>query len=137
MKRICNICKDEKDLNEFGMKGKQQQHTCKPCNRKYQKAHYQANKKDYFEKNKRREIANRAWFKDYKSRLSCSVCPEHHPACLDFHHIDPSKKKWAIAQMVHKISLKSLKDEIAKCVVLCANCHRKKHHEEKLHSSNG
>ena len=68
------------------------------------------------------------WFKKYKETLQCSVCGETHPACLDFHHRDPSTKKAPVGNMVHRSSSKtSILREIEKCDVLCANCHRKLH----------
>lgn len=127
MKRCCK-CKEEKELDQFSNKKGKKQPVCKECNKAYQKAHYISNKSDYLKNNKRREEINRKWFKAYKKTLVCSRCPENHPSCLDFHHVDPDKKKWAIGPNAHKISLKSLKEEIAKCIILCANCHRKEHY---------
>ena len=53
-------------------------------------------------------------------------------ACFDFHHPEKNKEG-VIAQMMH--SWKSMHGrlliEIKKCVVLCANCHRKAHFLEK------
>lgn len=59
-------------------------------------------------------------------RKACVRCGEDHPACLDFHHIDPSKKVISIANAVRSSwSKERLLTEIAKCEVLCSNCHRK------------
>ena len=51
--------------------------------------------------------------------------------CLDFHHIDPSKKEGNIAKIITSISRKFLLSELEKCIVLCTNCHRKVHYNEK------
>lgn len=50
----------------------------------------------------------------------CVICKESRANCLQFHHIDPAVKIRGIAvfQGVNK-----LKEELAKCLVLCANCH--------------
>ena len=72
-----------------------------------------------------------AWFRRYKETLSCEVCGENHPACLDFHHIDPSLKKFSVSAKRDRPSLKQLQEEIAKCQVLCANFHRKEHYRQK------
>ncbi len=58
----------------------------------------------------------------------CLFCQELELACLDFHHVDPAAKGFQITplQILHKTPT-ALRDEIAKCVVLCANCHRKLH----------
>jgi len=63
-----------------------------------------------------------------RKSAGCLCCPETELACLDFHHLNPAEKSFQITpyQLVHK-SLESISAEIDKCVVLCANCHRKFH----------
>jgi hypothetical protein len=62
-------------------------------------------------------------------KVSCKVCGEVEKCCLDFHHL--YNKEVEISQLKtyknqNKIA-KLLESELAKCVVLCANCHRKVH----------
>jgi len=103
--------------------------------REYQRAYM----RNWYQKNKAKHISyvrNRAgrieaWLKEYKSSLSCLECGESHPACLEFHHLNPEDKKFSIGRKERRKSLKSLKDEIAKCRVLCANCHRKEHWNQR------
>lgn len=67
-----------------------------------------------------------------KQASGCSRCPERDIDCLDFHHVDPTTKRFTIGKYRHDIpSIDNLKAEIAKCVVLCANCHRKQHARER------
>ncbi len=61
----------------------------------------------------------------------CKVCGENHPACLDFHHRDPSLKLFNIGVSFGSYSIKKMKEEIAKCDVICSNCHRKLHAAER------
>lgn len=69
------------------------------------------------------------WFKEYKSTLKCEHCSESHPACLDFHHL--CDKKFDLCKAARSgVSIDNLKLEIAKCEVLCSNCHRKLHYDE-------
>lgn len=67
---------------------------------------------------------------DEARRGGCVRCEESHPACLDFHHRDPSTKDADIAT-IRRFGVKRLLAEIAKCDVLCANCHRKHHYNER------
>jgi len=68
------------------------------------------------------------WFQEYKSTLSCSRCGEDHPACIQFHHTDPSVKESNVGRMAYRgVSVERIMAEIAKCEVLCANCHAKEH----------
>ena len=53
----------------------------------------------------------------------CKSCGyKKHPAALQFHHRDKSKKSFGIS---NKISSKweTLRVELKKCDLLCANCH--------------
>ena len=91
------------------------------------KRHYENNKSDYLSRAKKQHQEYRKWFRDLKKTLKCSRCPENYWACLDFHHLydkDESVNK-LVGRMVSK---NRVLEEIDKCVVLCANCHRKEHH---------
>src|SRR5690606_23905948 len=84
------------------------------------------------ERNQRYRDSIKHWLMEYRSTLSCEECGENHPACLSFHHVDPSQKKYKIAEMPNRgCSIKLIKEEIAKCIVLCHNCHAKHHFEEE------
>lgn len=78
-----------------------------------------------------RRERHRAWIYEYKRQSDgCVRCGEADPACLDFHHVDEDEKDMAVGKMVTYGYAKSkLLDEIAKCEILCANCHRKEHYE--------
>lgn len=70
----------------------------------------------------------KAWMAELKSQMCCTFCSETHPATLEFHHLDPSAKETTIANAVmNGWSVKRVQAEMAKCIVLCANCHRKLH----------
>lgn len=99
--------------------------------RLYAKEHYQKHKEKYQIRDKKRKDDVRQWVKNYKVNKGCKVCKEKHPACLHFHHINPNKKEKTISSMIaNRISLKKIKIEIAKCEILCANCHAKEHYYE-------
>ena len=63
----------------------------------------------------------------------CEECGETHPAALDFHHLEPETKSFNIAAGATR-SLESIKKELSKCVLLCANCHRKEHYDNEYPS---
>ena len=75
-----------------------------------------------------REIADQI-----KTTRGCEVCGFNaHPAALQFDHIDPATKyRTKAGKVVHpsdmikgnRYSLATVMLEIAKCRVLCANCH--------------
>jgi hypothetical protein len=70
---------------------------------------------------------NRLFLRELKKGMTCTQCPENHWACLDFHHPNDNKER-GVAQLVGGgYSKERIFLEIAKCVVLCSNCHRKIH----------
>ncbi len=86
-------------------------------------------KKKYSE-NRRSEI--KKWFNDYKKTLKCSRCSENDWRCLDFNHNKNTRKVNKVSAMVSiGCSKKKILEEIKKCTVLCANCHRKFHNGMK------
>lgn len=98
--------------------------------REYRRKWYSENKVS--EKNHvfRRKKEINEWFNDYKKMLSCSICGERHPAIIDFHHKD--SKEFEINILVHNgYSLERIKKEMEKCQIVCANCHRKLHYNQK------
>jgi hypothetical protein len=69
---------------------------------------------------------------EVKARLKasgCVACGEQEPCCLDFHHTDPSAKTFGIGSQSYGSMLtpETIEREATKCIVLCANCHRKLH----------
>ena len=98
----------------------------------YSRNHYLANKdKQIAANNKYRKTKREEW-QEYKKTLSCTKCGFSHAAALDFHHTDPSLKEGNVHRFAASGQYKRAYEEVKKCIVLCANCHRIHHHEEKL-----
>lgn len=75
---------------------------------------------------KRRDKA-REVIRQYKLNNPCVDCGEDDPVVLEFDHINPQEKKFVIADAVGQgRGVKSILEEISKCEVRCANCHRRK-----------
>lgn len=109
-KKQCSKCEEIKDFSNF-YKGES---CCKKCWDKRQK--------------KRKNFL----YQSLKSDLFCSVCG--YDKCieaLEFHHIDPTQKDYYISYLVEKGSVNKLKEELKKCIVLCSNCHRELHYNER------
>lgn len=55
----------------------------------------------------------------------CALCGYNKcPAALEFHHLDPSQKEFNIGQSGATRSWQLVQQELLKCILLCANCHR-------------
>lgn len=91
----------------------------------YQRYYYQHHS-DERERAEKRKSELRDWFCDLKDSLSCEICGEDRSVCLDFHHTGQKDKN--VSEMVRDgYGRQRIKDEIEKCEVLCANCHRVEH----------
>lgn len=101
---------------------------CRNCHRKYYRDRAQQ-EPGYFGKYlRRRRDRQRAYFSGIKAQLGCAHCGEHDPVCLEFHHMDPRRKKLNIsAQIAKGCAIEHVEREVKKCIVLCSNCHRKFH----------
>ena len=72
---------------------------------------------------------NREFIEQYKKNYKCKFCSEARPQALDFHHKDPEMKRAKVSLLVKDgYSIKTIEAEIAKCEVICANCHRVLHY---------
>jgi hypothetical protein len=133
MTRVCSKCKIKLSIEQFS-KNKYKKtgvnYECKSCQKIYKDAHYQNNKQKYKDKAKRHDKKMQEWWQEFKSKLKCVRCGFSHPAALDFHHLYGKDK--AIAQgRSEGWGKKRVLEEINKCEVLCSNCHRILHWEEK------
>jgi hypothetical protein len=101
----------------------------KEYHKQYSKKHYEEHKEEYYLRTIRRRRNVREWLANYKKSLECIECGCRNPVCIDFHHIDD--KKDTIANITQKtLSIYKIKEELKKCVPICANCHRKIHKKE-------
>ena len=76
------------------------------------------------------EQAKRQFLLDARAG-GCIQCGEQDPSCLDFHHRNGKQDKEGHIGRIRKFGWVRLRAEIAKCDVLCANCHRKHHRDER------
>ena len=79
-----------------------------------------------FQRNWKR--AKKEWFWERKKGLSCERCGFSHPAAIQFHHRVGEVKLGEVGRMVQtQTPIEKIEAEIAKCEVLCANCHSIEH----------
>ena len=82
------------------------------------KASHAASKRKQYQRNK--EFIN-------SKKIKCAKCGYCRcKEALEFHHLDPTQKDFSSAGMKTR-SIQRIQEEIDKCVVLCANCHREAH----------
>ncbi len=133
MKR-CSTCGEVKPLSDFNKKSSTKdglERYCKPCHKHRNKKHYTSNKQSYIARATKQRQDKQAWWAEYKSKFSCSVCNESRHWCLDFHHTDPHTKEGSVSELiVNNSSRERILEEISKCIVVCRNCHADIHYKQ-------
>jgi hypothetical protein len=99
--------------------------------KEYSRKHYEANTEETKKRVSDKKKEERKKWDIFKRTLKCAKCGFSHPAALDFHHIDPSEKEGIVSKFNKNGQYKKAMKEIEKCIVLCSNCHRIHHYEEK------
>ncbi|HST70550.1 MAG TPA: hypothetical protein VLI94_12950 [Solirubrobacterales bacterium] len=127
----CSRCKTEKPAEEFAWhrRARGQRDTyCRPCRAEYKREHYQANKQRYIaaagQRNKALLEERTQYLVAFLREHPCVDCGESDPIVLEFDHL--RDKKFGIASGIRGRKWQDVLDEIAKCDVVCANCHRRR-----------
>lgn len=126
--KICSICKQSKDLTEFGNNKKnydKKQKYCRLCaSIKDKKANAKPTRKAKLKEN--REAArfrNKVLLWLYLADHPCVDCGESDLLKLQFDHVKGNKVMAVTEAAKNGWSVKRLESEINKCVVRCAGCH--------------
>ena len=129
--RRCGRCEQEKPLDAFNWRRKergQRDNLCKPCRAEYHHGHYVANRAAYVRqaRERKRVLAEErtAYLFDYFVEHPCADCGESDPVVLEFDHL--RDKAFNIGRALAYRSWAAILEEIAKCDVVCANCHRRR-----------
>tara|TARA_B110000971_G_scaffold219129_1_gene259511 strand:- start:1252 stop:1638 length:387 start_codon:yes stop_codon:yes gene_type:complete len=99
--------------------------------REYSARYYANNKELSIARTKAQHKKQKAKWGEYKDSLSCITCGFGHPAVIDFHHVDPATKTASVNVLVANRRYGAAREEIKKCVPLCANCHRIHHYNKQ------
>lgn len=125
-----NCCRCGPTENEM-VKGKGY---CRPCNNEYGKKYYAENREKRLKAIAVNVNSHRARRKELVDELKskpCMDCGGIFPPCvMDFDHRGEDDKIADICTMVTRrgTSMKRLLEEIAKCDLVCSNCHRIRTH---------
>lgn len=88
------------------------------------KSHYERNKEKYKKGNLERRERNKLYVFSIKEKSKCMDCGVSDPRVLDFDHVRGEKIKTIARASWDGWSINKIDEEIAKCDVRCANCHR-------------
>lgn len=129
--KFCFGCKTLKSLSDFNknrIRSDGVQTYCRECMSVRATAYYQRRGKQMRKQSnsayKKRKTRNKEWLRSYLEERNCVDCGSTDVRVLEFDHVS-GEKEGAISRLVNDgYSIKRLKSEIAKCEVVCANCHR-------------
>jgi hypothetical protein len=136
-KKKCSKCGEWKDKDQFGKDSTCKdglRFKCKSCTNSYN-AKYRSENADLCRKSNRAGLQrykteNGKFIRAYLETHPCVDCGENDPVVLEFDHIT-GMKKFNIGHLYSKRTLKTVQNEISKCVIRCANCHRRKTAKER------
>jgi hypothetical protein len=140
-KKRCPRCGPQ-PLSNFSKNGSKKDglaSVCKTCQRAYGKAHYASNKSSYVARATRRKLSiHKEWREIVEATKAqpCADCKKSYPTyVMDFDHVRGVKRFNIGHGRKLGLNIERLRDEIAKCDVVCANCHRERTYGP--HSSSG
>jgi len=140
------MCGEKKPLAEFHKRAKARDGLCpwcKDCKTKAARKNYVRNRDKIRQQIKERRKGISTFLNTYKEEKGCADCELSFPFyVLDFDHRDPKiKSDWFRRKKKTKGYVSSMKyfclnhgyntmiTELAKCDVVCSNCHRKRTYE--------
>lgn len=131
--RRCCRCGEIKLEQQFAWRRKhrgQRDSFCRPCRSAYGREHYETNKQRYIDQaaasQRRLRRERTTYLIEYFAAHPCTDCGEDDPIVLEFDHLDAKAKSFTIGGAISYRRWQSILDEMAKCEVVCANCHRRR-----------
>jgi hypothetical protein len=129
--RKCSRCGELKTFEDFSGRRKkvgQRDSLCRPCRSANGREHYLANRPRYIEQARIQkqalQLERTTYLLTYFETHPCVDCGERDPVVLEFDHL--RDKSFAIGPALSRRSWQAILDEMEKCEVVCANCHRRR-----------
>lgn len=123
----CTRCDATKSEEDFAWRNKmlgKRQRVCRSCQSELSKAHYEGNKSDYLGRNERRRQTVMEYVENWKDQPCADCGHTYPPKVMDAHHLEEEAKEEIISRLQRSTTLPKVIRELAKCIPLCANCHR-------------
>lgn len=124
----CGRCGQSLPLSAFARYGSGYQSYCRNCKREYDAAWYRANRAKRQAKVRIDRHAQAAWMDSLKEGKPCADCGVIYPPyVMEWHHLPGAEKTLVLADVRRAAhGKKRILAEIAKCELVCANCHRER-----------
>ncbi|NBV78237.1 hypothetical protein EBR66_08825 [bacterium] len=123
----CYRCYIEKPIADFPIRKGTAIGICNACYKQYYgdpNLLEQKRKRLLKENIKRRQQRCQEYLFAILKNSQCCDCGMANPIVLEFDHRIPEEKYKGISEILNVGSIEVLKEEVAKCDIVCANCHR-------------
>jgi hypothetical protein len=106
-------------------------------NAEYQRTWYLKNKAKQVAKARTTRIKNRAFVASLKNKPCTDCGVAYPPYVMDWDHRESTEKRYGVAYAAWSRGQKTILEEIKKCDLVCANCHRERTHQRRLQDNIG
>lgn len=134
--KICCWCQTEKPFSDFHRRGTGYQSACKTCRKIQDKNRYASDPESHaaIRVKRKRELA--IWAMELKRNKPCTDCNNsYHPVAMQWDHVSDNKKVNVSDMPRNGYSRDRVLEEIAKCELVCANCHSVRTYNRRLSNS--
>jgi hypothetical protein len=135
--RSCSRCRRLRPVEDFPLRRKEGTARfthCRECKAAYQRQWYARNRERHIanvnEVRRRLRADHQRIVAAAKSRPCTDCGVQYPPYVMDFDHVR-GKKLWEIGTAKGTVATAALLAEVAKCDVVCSNCHRIRTHHRR------
>ena len=128
----CGSCELTKPLSEFHRRGPGHQTWCKACRRTYDRDYHRRTRPIRLAQKRLQHRRISEWYRELKSSTPCADCGRtFHHAAMSWDHLPGHVKVDDVSSLVSRHNRSLILAEIAKCELVCANCHAVRSYERR------
>ena len=129
----CGACGQIKAYAEFHRRGRGYQTWCIACRRSYDASYYARTRDRQLARKKQQLVQFMEWYRELKSGRPCADCGGvFHHAAMAWDHLPSFTKVAEVSRFLQtRRSKRAILEEIAKCELVCANCHAVRTYERR------
>jgi hypothetical protein len=133
--KYCMSCKQTLPVSSFTKnrtKADGLHHTCRECKREHQRRWYEGHRQEHYTRVRTAKRRYQQELRDTKDNKPCTDCGMVFPYfVLDWDHVPGGIKIGNVSTFYRHAATKKYRDEVEKCELVCANCHRYRTHNRR------
>jgi hypothetical protein len=120
----CGRCAEFKPVSSFHRRGDRHQWCCKKCRKEWDAIYWARRREFRVHRQRARRRQLRAWIGELKRSQPCTDCGGYfHWVAMAYDHLPGNQKRAEVSNLVASGYRSVLVGELAKCELVCANCH--------------